>query len=164
MKEERRNVRRQYIDYTYDNLARKTSVEEETRQRNLEKIRNKSKKQAKAQERAVTRLNYGIDFISAIVLSLALACVFYFGLQYLTLDTKIEDMNRSVNNLSKTYASMQLRNDEAYKAVDDTVSISQVYKTAIKDLGMVLPTDDQIVTYQYNEEGYVRQYETLPEN
>lgn len=160
---ERRYQSREYIDYSYDNLARKTSVQEETRQRNLEKIRNKNRKNVKGSERAVTSLNYGIDFVSALVLSLALACVFYFGLQFITLNSKIADMKSSVNSLNKTYASMQARNDEAYRRVDDTVSIAHVYKTAIKELGMVLPADNQVVSYNFSEEGYVRQYETLPE-
>lgn len=162
MKEERRYQRRN-SEYVHDNLARKLSVDEERRQRSLERIRERNAKNVKENERAVTRLNYGIDLFSAVVLSLALACILYFGLQYLTLNSKIAEANKSVNALGKTYTSMQNRNDEAYRAVEDTVSIEQVYVTAVKDLGMVYPSEDQIVNYKYVEEGYVRQYHTLPE-
>lgn len=162
MKEERRYQHRNDY-YIHDNLARKTSVEEERRQKTLERIREQNAKNAKNNVRAVTRLNYGIDLFSAVVLSLALVCIFYFGLQYLTLNSKIAETNKSVSALSKTYTSMQNRNDEAYRAVEDTVSIENVYVTAVKELGMVYPGENQIVTYNYSEEGYVRQYQKLPE-
>lgn len=149
--------------YNYDNLARKYSVEEEKRQERLEKIRVKSERYAKRNEQAAAGLNSGIDLLSAVVLSLALVCIVAFGLQYLVVSSQITEMKKEVSALDSSYKEIKSMNDEAYNAINSSVDIGHVYEVAVGELGMVFPDDNQVVNYDYREEGYVRQYTSVPE-
>ena len=52
-------------------------------------------------------------------------------------------------------------------AIEDGVRIytdlDYVYRVATKDLGMVYPTEEQVIRYNRTESEYVRQYEDIPE-
>lgn len=157
------DVRKYRGAYNYDSLARQYSVEEEKRQERLEKIRVKSERNAKNSEQAKTGINSGIDFVSMVVLSLALVCIMAFGLSCLTLSSQITEMKKEVSALNTTYKEIKSMNNEAYNAIDNSVDIGQVYEVAVGDLGMVFPSDNQVVEFDYQEEGYVRQYTTVPE-
>ncbi|MGN0165132.1 MAG: hypothetical protein ACI39R_03030 [Lachnospiraceae bacterium] len=149
--------------YNYDNLARKYSVEEEKRQERLEQIYKKTERNSRNNEQAATHLHSGIDFVSVVVLSLALVCLATFGLQYLVVSSQITEVKKEVSALNSSYKELKSMNDEAYNAIDNSVDIGHVYEVAVGELGMVFPDENQIVTYDYQEEGYVRQYTTVPE-
>ena len=42
------------------------------------------------------------------------------------------------------------------------VDLKHIYEVATGELGMVYPSDDQILYYDKTESGYVRQYEDIP--
>lgn len=159
MATERRNYRG---SYNYDNLARKYSVAEEQRQERLEKIRTKSERNTKNSQQAAANMNSGIDFISVVVLSLAIVCMVAFGLQYLVVSSQITEVKKEVSALNTSYKEIKSMNDEAYNAIDNSVDIGHVYEVAVGELGMVFPDDNQVVNYEYQEEGYVRQYTSVP--
>lgn len=149
--------------YSHDNLARKYSAEEEKRQRNLEKIRVKAEENARNSAQANAGINSGIDFASVVVLSLAIVCMVAIGLQYLVLSSQITEMNNEVSALNSSYNSIKSMNDEIYNSIDNSVDIGHVYEVAVGELGMVFPSDNQVVNYDYSEDGYVRQYTSVPE-
>ncbi len=171
MKNERRRTEtRRYADrgaknstYSYDNLARKYSLAEEKRYERRERIREKSEQNAKNSARPNVGLNSGIDFVAVVMLSLSIVCISVFGLQYLVVSSEITEVNKEVSTLNASYDALKNTNDEAYGAIDSSVDIGHVYEVAVGELGMVFPSDNQIVNYDYNEEGYVRQYTSVPE-
>lgn len=150
--------------YNYDSTARKLSVEERTTERRVvNRSVRKARREERGNEQARGRINSGIDIVSAIVVSLALVCVVVFGLQYLVMSSEITGLEKTVSTLSKSLVEIQNENDGAYAAVDSSVDIGHVYDIAVGQLGMVYPEDNQIVSYDYQEEGYVRQYSDVPE-
>ena len=157
-----RNIReirtnREY-GYNYDDLARKYSVEEEKRVRRHEKTVKRTRKYQKGEAAARSRINSGIDFISAAMLLLAIGVIFVFAMNYLTLSSKIITMKKEVSSLKSQVSEAASANDEAYSTVDSSVDIGYVYDTAVGSLGMVYPSEGQVISYAPAEEGYVRQY------
>ncbi len=156
-----RNTGRRVRNYNRDSLARKFSEEEEKRQKRHEKVVKNSRKNAREDEQAAGSINAGIDLFSALVLGLGLLCILYFGVQYLNVSSNISQMKSVVSDLNSDLNDMTRENNEAYSAIDASVDFAHVYDVAVEELGMVFPEDNQIVDYVYQEEGYVRQYQTI---
>jgi cell division protein FtsL len=149
--------------YVHDNLARKAERKEKA-ERRLRRVNLQNEKRARLSEDAHARMNYGIDFASAFVLTIALVCIIGYALNYLTLSSQITELDKQVSTLSSTLDELTSENDEAYAAIDSSVDLGEVYRVAVSELGMVYPDENQVVTYDYVEEGYVRQYKDVPEN
>ncbi len=149
--------------YNYDNLARKYNTQEVVREAREVKIEKKAQRLEKNCQNTAASINSGIDFISMVVLSLAVVCMVAFGLQYLVVSSEITEMKNEVSALNTSYKELKGMNDEAYNAIDASVDIGQVYEVAVGELGMIFPSENQIVTYEYREDGYVRQYTSVPE-
>jgi hypothetical protein len=149
--------------YVHDNLARKAERKEKA-ERRLRRVNLQNEKRARLNEEAHARMNYGIDFASAFVLTIALVCIIGYALNYLTLSSQITELDKQVSTLSSTLDELTSENDEAYAAIDSSVDLGEVYRVAVSELGMVYPDENQVVTYDYVEEGYVRQYKDVPEN
>jgi len=147
-----------YTEFNHDNLARKYSVKAEKIEKGKIKAHTRREKYKKGEARAQARINSGIDFLSATVLVASLALIFGFALNYLTLSSQIIGMKSNVSSLRTELSNAKSANDEAYSAVDSSMDIGYVYDTAVEQLGMVYPSDEQVITYSPVEEGYVRQY------
>ena len=65
---------------------------------------------------------------------------------------------KEVSSLKTQVSEAVSANDEAYSTVDSSIDIGYVYDTAVGSLGMVYPSEDQVISYTPAEEGYVRQY------
>lgn len=149
--------------YNYDNLARKYSAEDEKHQIKLEKIKTRSERNHREREQAEAGINFGIDLFSAVLLTASLACILVFALGYLTLSARITEAKADVSALTREYNEIKTDNDGIYAEIDASVDIGYVYETAVTELGMVYPDDNQIVTYELEKEGYVKQYMDVPE-
>lgn len=157
------DVRKTARVYNYDNLARKYSAEDEKHQLKLEKIKNRSEKSHREREQAQAGINFGIDLFSAVLFTASLVCILVFALGYLTLSARITEAKTDVSALTREYNELKTDNDGLYAEIDASVDIGYVYETAVTELGMVYPDDNQIVTYELEKEGYVKQYMDVPE-
>ena len=53
-------------------------------------------------------------------------------------------------------------NESARTRIEAASDISQIYRTATEELGMVYPDDSQVIYYDQTEREYVQQYESIP--
>ncbi len=157
------DIRKSARIYNYDNLARKYSAEDEKHQLKLEKIKTRSERSQREREQAQAGINFGIDLFSAVLLTASLACILVFALGYLSLSARITEAKTDVSALTREYNELKTDNDGLYAEIDASVDIGYVYETAVTELGMVYPDDNQIVTYELEKEGYVKQYMDVPE-
>ncbi len=148
-------------EYNADSLAYRHSEEYEEHQKRYERILRENRNNEKRNQQANGRINAGIDFISAALLAVAVVALAFFMLRYLSANSKIADMKKNVKNLNATLSELKSENDQAYSAVDASVEIGKVYDIAVGELGMVFPDEDHVVTYDYVEKGYVKQYQTV---
>ena len=148
--------------YHMDNLARNNSLAEEKRQKRYEKIVERNRRANRQNEQAVSHINAGVDFLSMLFIAAAIICVAFFGARYLITSARTAELGRNLKEAKVTLDDMKKGNDAAYSNVDASVDMGEVYEKAVGEYGMVFPDENQVVMYDYHEEGYVRQYEAIP--
>ena len=92
------------------------------------------------------------------VITLAL-CV-----NYLQLRAKYTNQLEDIASQESELSTLKADNDALYNAVMASVDLDKIKETAINELGMKYPTEDQIETYDTVGDSYVRQYEDVPES
>lgn len=109
------------------------------------------------------KLSHGIDFISMTLLLAAMAIALYLCYDYLKVQGDIVQLKRDIVNLESTYDTLASENVALEESLNNQTDWERVYKIAIRDLGMVYPNKNEIVTYASEEKGYVIQYRNIPE-
>lgn len=98
------------------------------------------------------------------VIMLTAASLLTAGLcfQMLRLESGISASRSRISTLQENVRELSTAND----AIEDEIAIytdlDYIYKVATKKLGMVYPSDDQVILYDQTESEYVRQYEDIP--
>ncbi len=114
------------------------------------------------QERRAPRMVSGINMASMLVLTLAIAATLYFCVEYLMLRYDVTAMEKELVSLERNLTTMKSENDAAYEQINSAYDLDYVYRVAVGELGMVYPNNNTVITYQGNDEGYVRQYRDIP--
>lgn len=115
------------------------------------------------QERKAPRMVSGINMASLFVLTMAIVATFYFCVEYLMLQYDVRATKKEIITLENTLTTMRNENDAAYEQVNSAYDLDYIYQVAVDELGMVYPNKNTVITYQGNDEGYVRQYKDIPE-
>jgi cell division protein FtsL len=120
------------------------------------------RKAPEKQERRAPRMVSGINPASMLVLTMAIIATFYFCVQYLMLRYDVTAIEKEIVSLERSLTTMKNENDAAYEQINSTYDLDYVYQVAVGELGMVYPNNNKVITYQSNDEGYVRQYRDIP--
>jgi cell division protein FtsL len=104
----------------------------------------------------------GINLASLMVLTVATAISVFVCVEYLQLQMKVSSMEKSIVTMEKKLITLTNENDAAYASIDTQIDLDYIYQVAVGELGMVYPNKNEIITYQSNDDGYVRQYEDIP--
>lgn len=104
----------------------------------------------------------GIDFAALVTLVAAVGVTIFVMLQYLSVSARIVELDKAISSLTTQYEALRDSNENKLAEIADEVDLNEVYEIAVGRLGMVYPKDNQIITYQYEGEGYVRQYAAIP--
>ena len=115
------------------------------------------------QERRAPRMVSGINMASLFVLTMAIVATFYFCVEYLMLQYDVNAMEKEIISMEHTLTTMKNENDAAFEQVNSAYDLDYVYQVAVGELGMVYPNKNTVITYQGNDEGYVRQYQDIPD-
>lgn len=123
----------------------------------VRKTRNTPKPSRKP---AVSR---GINFVSMLVLTLAIGVTLFVCIEYLTMQSKIVQIDKEIINLEKDLTKLQDTNNIIKNTLAASIDLDNVYEVAVGELGMVYPNKNKVITYKKNNVGYVRQYGEIPE-
>ena len=104
----------------------------------------------------------GINFASLVVLTFAIIATVYVCVDYLKLQTQVSQMKKSIVKTEQELTALINENDAAYEAIETAVDLDYIYQVAVKELGMVYPNNNEIITYKSSSTNYVRQYEDIP--
>ncbi|MBQ8799763.1 MAG: hypothetical protein IJZ55_09385 [Lachnospiraceae bacterium] len=115
------------------------------------------------QPKKAPKLSHGIDFISMILLSVALVITLYLCYNYLQVQGNIVQLERDVMVMEQELDIMLAKNDALEDGLNGQVDWEQVYLTAVGELGMVYPNNNEVITYESRETGHVIQYKDIPE-
>lgn len=150
----------QYNDYsTYGNTARKLQVlpgyEESEESAPI--------RRPQREKRNKPRRSPGIDLFSVFFLTLAITVTVYTCISYLKVQSEITEQNKEIASLEHSLVKLQNQNKEALAKINTSLDLNYIYEIATKELGMVYPDKNQVITYKSNLSDYVRQYKEIPE-
>lgn len=124
-------------------------------QRHQERIQRKREQARRA--RAVW------DIPSLLFMVSAVAVCLYVCVSYIQVQEQITTMEKKAAVLESDIMDLKDRNDAAYNKVETSVDLSEVYRVAVKELGMVRASGSQIMSYKNIKSDFVRQYDEIPE-
>ena len=98
------------------------------------------------------------------VLMLAAATVVavVFCYQTLLLQSQLVSIKRQIRGIQRTVDDLRMSNDALEDSMTIYTDLDYVYRVATRKLGMVYPTEAQIIRFEKTESEYVRQYEDIP--
>ena len=82
---------------------------------------------------------------------------------YLTLQSDITNSIKNVARLESELNSLKLDNDERYSGINSDINLEEVRRVAIQELGMQYAREGQIITYNGEDNDYVRQTGDIPD-
>ena len=111
---------------------------------------------AKRRRKTVSNQIYLI-FLSFMTLITVFLCV-----QFLRFKAIITQQNMENNQLELQLSQMKSENDALEDGVYLSLDLNALREKAEKNLGMHLPTQDQIVWYEADDSSYIHQYTDVP--
>lgn len=164
--EERRDrkERRCMSEYSYidGNTVRKIAVEEEPvrlprqRRQKVETEEMRRRKNAKLQ-----RIK-GMDSFSVLFLTAAIIVTLFVCVKYLGEQADITYMTDKIAKMESEIITMQEENRTAEEEITSAIDLDYIYKVATKKLGMVHPSESQVITYKSTKSDSVKQYGDIP--
>ena len=106
---------------------------------------------------------FGIGIGYIVFLALACTLILLCSIHYLQLQTEITGRKKIVTSLESELNQLKEENDAYYSQVTSNVDLNEIKKKAIGSLGMKLPSEDQIMTYETEGRSYVRQFQDVPD-
>lgn len=99
------------------------------------------------------------------VMILTVTCILLVGMavNYLQVRSSINTTMKEVASMESELISVKDANNALQSQINLYIDEEYVYKVATEELGMVPPSQDQIVEYEKSEREYVRQYEDIPQ-
>ena len=104
-----------------------------------------------------------MDFFSMSLFGISLAVVLIFAIRYLKVRAEVTELNKNIVNLTKEYETVKGENDSLLFDIADDINLNEVYQIAVGKLGMVYPNNNQVIEFVSAGDGYVRQYDDIPD-
>lgn len=141
-------------DQVHEELVRQQEEERErrARQRSLRATARRN------QERALQMSPGYVMFLAGAMAVL----VAVFGC-YLQLQSELNGRMKKVTALESQVLDLRNDNDATQKKITTSVDLESIRQKATEELGMVYPTDGQIVYFEVDTNDYMNQYEDIPE-
>lgn len=150
--------------YTEGTAARKRMVQpeyvrpEQTRQQELPYYAKVRKADAQRGLKLAMNPVFAVFLAISVVAALG-ACTLMLSMQ-----AKVSSQSDTISILQSEIETMADDNNAYEARINSNVDLEQIRETAINQLGMVYPSEDQVVYYHLTESDYVRQYRDVPES
>ena len=103
--------------------------------------------------------NVGLAFFSIFLIGIVcLSCI-----KYVDLRNECTGLQKKISKDRIAYNDLKLANDEEYDRIMGSVNLEDIKKTAMDELGMDYPKEDQVVVIPGDGNDYVRQYRKIPD-
>ena len=93
----------------------------------------------------------------------AMAITLYLCYNYLQVQGNIVQLERDMLVLEQQINTVTAENAALEDGLDGQVNWDEVYLTAVGELGMVYPNQNEVITYKSTDNGHVIQYQDIPE-
>ena len=157
------NTVRKYHQPSHQQRSEETHREYVERRRAEREQRERQKKLRAAarrnQERALVISPGYVAFLLGAMTVMGLV----FG-SYLRLQAEMTGRVKSVAALESQALDLKTENDAREKQIETSVNLADIREKAIRELGMVYPSEGQIEYFQIDSSDYMNQYEEIPED
>ena len=99
-----------------------------------------------------------VAFMLALIAVMTVMLIYYIKLQ-----ADVTSTSQQIANLEKQLTEIKAENDAAYNEINDSISLEEVRRRAIQELGMKYADRDQVVIYSGTEKDTVNQVSSLNE-
>ncbi len=141
--------------YLDDNTARQDEIPYTHPRR---RGRRQTSQRARDNRERMLRMTAPYVFVLTVAVSITLAvCT-----RYLAIQSDITASKHTIKELQTSIEEMRTENDAAEESIQIYMDIDYIYDIATRELGMVYPSEDQIILYDREESEYVRQYDEIP--
>ncbi len=133
---------------------------EERRRREREQQQRQKEIRAAArrnQERALSISPGYVAFLMCAMVVMALV----FG-SYLRLQAQVSGQIKNVASLEQEAVSLEAENDALEKKIETSVDLESIRDRAMRELGMVYPSEGQIQYFDIGSSDYMNQYKEIP--
>lgn len=142
--------------YIQGNTARKLQVVPSEYERRP--VKKNTHAVRKNRERA---LHMNVGYVTFLITAMVLAGFILTG--YLKLQSDITNSIKHIAQLESDLNTMKLDNDERYSRLTSDINLEEVRRTAIQELGMQYAQEGQIITFNGEDNDYVRQTGEIPD-
>lgn len=161
---------RQYLYdeyYTEGNAIRKVRpdsdlyenpLREERRRQGQEIERRKSERTSKKTQKELS----SVSMASCAVLVIAIAITLFTCIDYIKIQAEVASLNKNIIQNEKELSNLKDENRIHKAQLDASVDINEIYNVATKELGMVVPNDEQVIYFESIKSGFVKQYDEIP--
>ena len=147
------NNRNQY--YVQGNVVRRSDAARELEGQPQKKISNTARKN---RERA-KHMNAGY----VLFLCMALIVTGTILINYIGLQSDITNSVKHISSLEKQLNDLRLANDEEYSRITSSVNLEEIRRIAIQELGMQYAQEGQIISFESQNNDYVKQLADIPQ-
>lgn len=160
MRQQDKRYRR--TEYVYGSAVRK--LEPEYEREELERLpRRKQQTKQKPHKQKVKKESVNaIDFFTLICLTAAVLVTAYTCINYLRAQAQVTSMSKQVVSLESQIMELKNENDVALDAITSSIDLDHIYKVATRELGMVHPEKNQVISYKSTKSDSVKQYGDIP--
>ena len=141
--------------YVHGSAVRKLDVTKEIEQSPKKKLSNTARKNREKAE----HMSAGY----VLFLSLALVATGCILVGYIKLQSDITNSIKNIARLETQLNDLKLANDEEYNRITSRVDLEEIRRIAIQELGMQYAKEGQIVTFESENNDYVKQIAAIPE-
>ena len=141
--------------YIQGSAVRKLDVTKEIEQSPKKKLSNTARKNREKAE----HMSAGY----VLFLSLALVATGCILVGYIKLQSDITNSIKNIARLETQLNDLKLANDEEYNRITSRVDLEEIRRIAIQELGMQYAKEGQIVTFESENNDYVKQIAAIPE-
>ncbi|MCR4658029.1 MAG: cell division protein FtsL [Lachnospiraceae bacterium] len=145
-REERRRVEEE--QYVYGNAVRALQPVK------VEKPAPALSHTARRNRDRAARMNPGwVLFLTAAMIATGTALILYLRLQ-----SDITNRVKNIAVLEAQYNSLKAENDDTESRIKGNIDLEEIKRKAMTELGMQYANESQIVSYEVDDDDYVRQY------
>ncbi len=155
-----RNYKTAYIN---DNLARKQAAYSEALPKRREEVRQRPEHRVShnTQNDKNRGLSSSFGFAFTFVMAAAMVVIFLVLAKYISLNVAMTQKSRQIAALRKELSTLTMENDNIEMSINSSIDYNYIYKVATEELGMVYPSQNQIVNYDSEDSEYVVQYKDV---
>lgn len=163
---ERKVYRQAYTQYYTEGTAvRKQIVEPEYERPEYERPEEEVyiPSYAKVRKREAQKgLRVAMNPVFAVSLGIVVAATLVACCFMLSMQAKVTNQSDTITVLQAEIESLEEDNNAYETRLNNSVDLEAIRETALNKLGMVYPSEGQVVYYDLTESDYVRQYQDVP--